>query len=194
MTIKYNLKLLSDWHCSSGLSSGANADLCLIKDDNGLPFVPGRTIKGLLKDALYEMADIQTEYKGLCDKYFGVEVDNETKEKTDTKDSIRGKAHFSSAYLPSKEQEDLLNSPALIPFLFRNISQTKIDENGIAKSKSLRTIEVCMPLELEGEIANVEQEDVQQIEAALKWTRRLGMNRNRGLGRCQFIVKAKKEA
>ena len=45
-----------------------------------------------------------------------------------------------------------------------------------------------MPCELEGEILNLPEEIVPQIEKALKYIKRLGQNRNRGLGRCTITV------
>ena len=50
-TIKYEIEFFSNWHCGSGLAAGADVDALVIKDNNGLPYVPGRTLKGLLRDA-----------------------------------------------------------------------------------------------------------------------------------------------
>ena len=49
--IKYKITFYSNWHCGSGLAAGADTDELVIKDRNGLPYVPGRTIKGLLREA-----------------------------------------------------------------------------------------------------------------------------------------------
>ncbi len=46
LTIK--IEFFSPWHCGSGPSAGADADSLVIKDINGLPFIPGKTIKGLI--------------------------------------------------------------------------------------------------------------------------------------------------
>ena len=50
-TIRYTIEFYSDWHCGSGLASGAEADAVVIKDRDGLPYVPGKTIKGLVREA-----------------------------------------------------------------------------------------------------------------------------------------------
>ena len=75
--------------------------------------------------------------------------------------------------------------------LYRNIASTTIDENGIAKSGSLRTMEVCIPIELEGYIDGIQENDIKQLEKAFKYIRHIGVNINRGLGRCQFKIKSK---
>ena len=51
MDIKYLIKFYNEWHCGSGLAAGADVDLLVIKDKNGLPFVPGKTMKGLMREA-----------------------------------------------------------------------------------------------------------------------------------------------
>ena len=62
--IKYKITFFSNWHCGSGLAAGADTDELVIKDRNGLPYVPGRTIKGLLREAvmmLKQFTDIPEE-------------------------------------------------------------------------------------------------------------------------------------
>jgi len=73
--------------------------------------------------------------------------------------------------------------------LFEIISATKIDDNGIAADNSLRDIEVVLPISLKGEIQNVSGEIAQNLKRALEMIKRIGLNRNRGLGRCEFKVK-----
>ena len=51
MTINYELKFFDYWHVSSGLSGGAALDSYVVKDSAGLPYVPGKTIKGLVREA-----------------------------------------------------------------------------------------------------------------------------------------------
>ena len=55
MNMDYKIEFFSNWHCGSGLAAGADVDALVIKDKDGLPYVPGRTIKGLLRDAATEL-------------------------------------------------------------------------------------------------------------------------------------------
>lgn len=190
--MRYIIKLLSDWHIGSGLSAGAISNAEVLKDKNDLPYIPGKTIKGLLKDALYEMPENQANRK-LINELFGYEIEKASTEKHN------GILSFSNAQLLKAEQKEISENN-LSNVLYRYITQTKINENGVADNNSLRTMEVCMPIELEGEIMcykegverNLNDDEKELIIKALKWTRRLGVNRNRGLGRCQF-VEPKKE-
>ena len=67
-------------------------------------------------------------------------------------------------------------------------NSTKIDENGIAEEHSLRKIEVTVPLILFAEISDLPAEYSPQMEKCLKFIKRLGTNRNRGLGRCNISI------
>ena len=57
MDIKYTITMHSYWHCGSGLAAGSDVDALVVKDSNGLPFVPGKTMKGLVKEAVEEAVE-----------------------------------------------------------------------------------------------------------------------------------------
>ncbi len=176
MNLKYRIKLLSDWHCGSGLDSGSEADLLVIKDENGMPYIPGKTIKGLLRDACLEMIQVGKMDLEKMNQIFGQASEKKKKP---------GTARFTNATLREEEYEELVQN-GLAPLLYRNIASTAIDEKGVTREYSLRTMEVAIPLELEGEIEGVKETEI--IEKAMKWVRHLGSGRNRGLGRCQWEI------
>ena len=180
MELTYKITFLSDWHCGSGLSGGAEADATVIKDDRNLPYIAGKTIKGLLKEALEDMAEVNQCTKDDINAIFGIEA----------YDKNDKKAFFSNATLSEDEQKDI--TLALSDFLYRNIASTQIKANGTAKENSLRVMEVCIPITLEGKITGItSQEQIHLLIKALKWVRHLGVNRNRGLGRCKFEITSK---
>jgi CRISPR/Cas system CSM-associated protein Csm3 (group 7 of RAMP superfamily) len=181
MKLKYQIEILSEWHIGSGLGAGAETDAEILKDENGLPFIPGKTIKGLLKDAFNDITDVNS---GVISKEDKVKVFGDYDETE--KKSNHGSAKFSNAVLLSDESDEIIKN-GLKDYLYKNIASTAIDKNGIADEKSLRTMEVCMPLTLEGSIF-VEADQKENIRLATKWVRHLGVNRNRGLGRCKFII------
>lgn len=186
MKIIYNIKLLSDWHVGSGLDAGADADALVLKDENNLPYIPGKTIKGLLKDSLNEICEIEQETKSKVDKIFGWEEEdvNEKVFKTHS-----GLAYFSNAKLSENEQQEITKE--LSAHLYKNIASTRIGKNGLVVRGSLRTIQVCIPVSLKGSIeTDVENAD-EILGKAMKWTRYLGVGRNRGLGRCKFSITEK---
>jgi len=185
MTIHYQIQFLSDWHCGSGLSSGAEADAEVLKDENKLPYIPGKTIKGLLKDALLEMCEANSGIEQhSIDGMFGLEIKKDEK----VVGTKNGSAFFSNATLSTEEIKEI--SPAMAEFMYRNIASTAIEKTGVAEKKSLRSTEVCMPVILHGTIDGVEEQETEIIIKAAKWVRHIGVKRNRGLGRCRIIVQS----
>jgi hypothetical protein len=75
-------------------------------------------------------------------------------------------------------------------FLYDQIYSTAIEENGLAKEGSLRQMEVTIPLELFAGIENFpkENEYLESLMVCMNWVKRLGVNRNRGLGRCKIEI------
>ncbi len=157
MTLKYEIKFLDYWHLGSGLSAGAKLDSTVTKDDEGIAYASGKTIKGLAREMAEEFGDI--EFLHQC--YF----ENATLDKT-THEEI--------------ETNNLQNN------LYDVIAFTKI-EDGIAVDDSLREIEVVIPITLVGEILDIpSKDDCDKLLKSLKMIKRMGLNRNRGLGRCEF--------
>ena len=185
MILSYQIKLLSDWHVGSGLDAGPSVDLQVLKDANQLPFIPGKTIKGLLKDALLDINDLpQYDYSMEIDLLFG--------KPTGERLSQAGKLVFSNAVLPPAEREEIV-AHQLSGYLYRQLSSTSIErKSGVAQKGSLRTLETCRPLVLEGEIeGEIDKTEKAMLLMTFQWLRHLGMQRNRGLGRCQFSEKTK---
>lgn len=190
MKLTYHLKFLGYWHCGSGLSGGAEADDSVIRDAEGLPFVPGKTIKGLLRDAALEMGHFDNDIdEDSVQSLFGhVEMDITDTDREIVRRTHAGSAFFSNAEMLPAERADAI--AGLAPYLFDILSSTSIDaETGTAKHQTLRSIEVTVPIVLEGCIEFPgDAREVELILKCLKWVRTAGAHRNRGLGRCAFTV------
>ena len=184
MDIKYKIQFHTDWHCGSGLAAGADVDALVVKDENGLPFIPGKTIKGLVREAVEEIRGFdKKEIDDLFIKTFGY-FEN------DKKEMYRGETFFTNATL-SKEETEAIISNGAARFMYRSISSTAIKEDGIAKENSLRKIQVTVPCILTGEIHDIPDESENEITNALMYIKRLGQGRNRGLGRCTITITEK---
>lgn len=173
-TLDYKIVFHTDWHCGAGLSAGADADALVVKDADGMPFVPGKTLKGLLREAMDVLYDAKGE---AYDRLFGSLPDEEG--------SIMAEAFFSNAML-SVEEREAIKAIKAEKFLYRLVSATAIDDEGIACEGSLRRIQVVVPCVLYGSVTGVPEEMMDKLEMALGYIKRLGMNRSRGLGRCSF--------
>lgn len=175
MKISYKIKFYSDWHCGSGLAAGADVDMLVIKTPDKLPFLPGKTVKGLIREAYTWVA---SSAEDVTLRLFGPD--------TPATDKTPAEAFFTDAELPQEEQNALVATRSQ-QYLYRKISSTAIDEKGVAKHQSLRKIEVAVPCTLQGCIYHVPDEAVDNVIDAMKYIKRLGTGRSRGLGRCQFI-------
>ncbi len=185
--MKYTITFYSFWRIGTGLGSGS-IDSVLMKDDDNLPIIPGKTLKGLIRDAYYE-----------CNLPNGKELfGHELPEKADKhkkSDLQEGKLYFGTAHLPDDEANYLKNNTELIKGLYRNITTTRLDQNKQNVDTALVKSEVCIPLTLEAEITPVNEEtitdkNVEELEKAFKMLKLMGEKRYRGLGRC--IVKLDK--
>jgi len=169
MTLKYEVKFLDYWHLSSGLSAGARLDSSVVRDSDGLPYLSGKTLKGLVRE-MAELLEDDTFIK-CCFGAEGVEM---------------GSCYFSNATLSNEAHKQIVTNK-LQDKLYDEIASTKI-ENGIAVDNSLREIEVVIPLTLYGTIDDIPTEYKEKIKQSLKMIKRMGLNRNRGLGRCEMKV------
>jgi len=174
MKIKYKIIFRDYWHTGSGMSQGALSDAAVLKDKNGIVYVPGKTIKGLAREAAKE-CDKECD----VEKCFGQEGD------------LMSAVVFKNAVLSRDEYETVV-AQNLQKYLYDTLTFTKIDSKGTAQDDTLREIEVCVPLELEGEVVVEDDKCAECIVKALKKIKHIGLMRNRGLGRCHIEIKDEK--
>ena len=182
--IYYKIEMLDDWHAGSGLSAGVDVDLLVIKDSLNFPFIPGKTLKGLLKDGAMDLVDA-----GVLEREKVVEIFGEDARKNNNGDEViskEGNVYFTNAELTLNMKQQLKEKTHL---LYRKISATAIEKNGLVKEKSLRRIEMTVPIILFAKIENVSTPDQREIlEKCMKMVKRLGSWRNRGYGRCEISM------
>ena len=184
MDIKYIVTMHSYWHCGSGLAAGADVDALVIKDKDGLPYIPGKTIKGLVREAINEIISLRGGEKTKdYVRVFGCLSDQEME---------TGETFFTNSTMVDNDTTKQIKNLGLQRYLFESISNTAIDKaTGSAKKHSLRKMEVAVPLILEGHILNVPDSMEADVINALRFIKNFGACRNRGLGRC--TIEARKE-
>lgn len=182
MTLNYEINFLDYWHLSSGLSAGAKLDSAVVKDKDNIAYVPGKTIKGLVR----EMAELLDDC-AFVNSCFGGSSEDKDKCYDEKSKNIEAECYFSNATLEDQVKMQIIKYH-LQDNLYDEIASTKIDENGIAEDKSLREIEVVVPLALKGKIVDVPDGYQEKMRKSLQMIHRMGLNRNRGLGRCTIKV------
>ena len=176
--VRYKITFFSSWHCGSGLAAGADTDELVIKDRDGLPYVPGRTVKGLLREAAAMLAQFMDVPEESDHRLFGQGGDSDGF-------GCRSDVSFTNATL-DKGERDAIISQQLTPHLYRSVASTAIGADGIAKDHSLRKVETTLPCCVYGTVMNVDERDVEVLTHAFRWLKRMGLGRNRGYGRCEI--------
>ena len=198
------LRFKGYWYIGSGQEAGAYADSLMLKDSEGLPYVPGKTVKGIIKSkALLAMRNGLFSQNEI-DALFGVEGSSITgnTDKADIDElSTMGILSFSNAQLPESSRSILVGSDGQNKsrFLYRIIQSTKIDEKtGTAEGGTLRSMEVCVPLDLicsvsydrESIAVRYESEDKfrEKLDMLCSLVSEIGGKRRRGMGQCTMEV------
>lgn len=208
-TLKFELS--SYWRIGSGKGAGVLADSIILRDADGLPTIPGRSIKGLLRDAMELAALSGSVTRDRIERWFGsplpVQAQASTHANANPGDlqevaledsrflTKEGSLWFGSARLPKDWRKWAQTTPesekrALLETLTCYQSSTAIDRDGVAKEHSLRVAEVAVPMTLWAEVRGPENDPdwVKDLEKTLPLLRALGSRRSRGLGRVDVTL------
>lgn len=175
--IDFKLKLLSDMCCGNGEGNGIDVDTCAYFSDLGLPEIPGRRFKGLLREKAELLETEGFCPKGTCDILFG------------SCGGLKSKMQVANLRIENVfeiEKAVATYDPAEVrkAFVTKRV-QTAINKAGVAIDNSLRTIEtVTKGTVFDGKIrlTDASEEELAVIETALKLLRNIGLNKNRGFG------------
>ena len=187
--MKYTITFFSYWRIGTGLGGGSK-DNILMKDDDNLPVIPGKTLKGLIRDAYNELG-----YKNEIE-IFGQKL-SDISEPTNKEELEEGKFYFGSAQLPEDIKSMLANNKSLTKELYDTVTTTRLDKDKQNVDSALVKSEVCIPVTLEAEILlkdkyEMSDENLRKTEEnlakALKMLRLIGEKRYRGLGRCKIDI------
>lgn len=198
MTRDLILEIHSWWHAGTGRGEGPGASAVVQRTAAGLPVLPGRTVKGLIRETISLYASLghppQVSPEQLV-LWFGTGLPRKGGERVKTLEGARyltsdGQLRFTNATLGRTESDRLVwerwaaaNRTKVEP-LYSELACTRIDENGLAKDHTLRLVEVVVPLQLRARLSGPSDEPWPAvIEAALPLLRAVGSHRSRGLGR-----------
>lgn len=193
---RIHIELLGFWHPGTGRGQGPGADAVANRSASGLPYLPGRTLKGLLREGARIAAEAGALRPEEVDAAFGANPGGDAKEAGRFR-TRPGSLRFESARIGSTPEEAVAweewataseNAPA-VRQLFRSFASTKLDEAGRAEDGTLRTVEVVVPTHL---LASVSASDralaLRVLRASAPHVLAVGAHRTRGLGRCVLTV------
>jgi len=201
------------WHAGTGRGSGSHLDAVVARDPEGLPLLPGRTLKGLLRDATaralawgwFDDLGVRDAEPDAVSQLFGPPVQIEA-------DGRRprggcGLLRISDARLPERTRSAFRAGRASprsggrdpAAGLYRALFATAIDpDTGTPLEHALRGMEVAVPLRLEAQVTlhpSAAWRDLADrwhalLERALPLVRAVGAHRSRGLGRAVLRLEA----
>lgn len=198
MNHQIQFKIHSYWRAGTGRGSGALLDELVHKDFYGLPCLPGRTVKGLLRDVVCR-AEIWNQIPaGSTCCWFGSDA-REPGEQEIRLETEPGALGVSDAKLDDTLRNYLISlltdknrsskGKELCQGFFHQIYATAIEhETGSAKDKSLRGMEVTIPLTLTATLYELHPSELKNnwqadLKKCLPLIRAVGTSRSRGLGR-----------
>lgn len=184
---RLELELLDYWHAGSSRGRGVEYDAEVLRTAAGLPYLPGRSLRGLLREGLLqaEESGLPEVAPGLVAAWFGDEGEP-------------GRLYVSNATLGAEMERwaATTDDTAAKAALFCPLASTAIDpDSGTAQDKSLRTVEVAVPVTLHAAVRlSAGPEDrataIAALAAGLRFVRGLGKTRRRGLGRVEIRLHA----
>lgn len=196
------------WHTGTGQSSGTYLDAITERDRFNLPFIAGKHLKGILRHAVRRAEAWEWFSASIPDGpadsletlLFGSSTQTELRFQT-----LPGILLIEDACLTETEASYLRSRPDLSTQLYQPLYSTAIGEEGSAKPKSLRGIEVCVPVTLtctlNMAITSVDESHRNQqntwlamanrwewLDACIPLIDSLGASRTRGLGEVVLTV------
>ena len=208
-TYTLQITLESNALIGSGEGYGAIIDADVIFDDIGIPYIPAKRIKGCLRDAAFEVCAMldKAEIKSFLD----LSLDNSSNQFKIISDNFGKQGQQSPAplyftnlmiddynrnkewleYLLS-EHANIISKDSIRSFFTELRQQTAIDDNGVAREHSLRTIRTLKKgITFKGDLhCHAENQTAEQLLAfACRNLKYMGTKRNRGFGKikCELL-------
>jgi CRISPR-associated protein Csx10 len=208
---RIRVKFLSDWHIGSGLERPGSVDRLVQRDVEGFPFVPGKTLTGMFRDAAEEVAlrldgdDPSRSWYRWVLWLFGDQPTRRDKE--DRAETLgwrylhKAQVSIRPAELPSELRDALVGDDPrrreLRDALFVHKPGVKINRQGQAENKHLRLdemvrggITLVAPLSVSLDGLQPEQRETARnlVLLAAAFIERVGGKRRRGAGRVEVTI------
>ncbi len=181
------LELLDYWHAGSSRGRGPVYDAEVVRSPEGLPYLPVRSLRGLLREGMVEAegSALTAVPEGTVAAWFGAD---------DAPGRLRvGNATLEPAVVAwARSARD--DDARAVDGLYHTVAATAIDpETGTARDKTLRVVEVAVPVTLHAAVrlegpSDPAADPLEALRSAAGFVRGLGKSRRRGLGRVRVSV------
>ncbi len=188
---KYTLQisLQSDTLIGSAEGYGSIIDKDSVFDEVGLPNIPGKRVKGILREQA-ELLKLLGRLNSVEELFGDIGLTDKNTKYLAVSSSVLPDYRANKTYLKYLIQEGLISRSEVIEYFTTLRIITRIDKNGIAADTSLRTFRVLKKgFIFTGELY-FDPNHLENFKSIVALTRRIGSMRNRGLGHilCQLIL------
>ena len=182
----------SYWHCGNGRGVGDIYDAVIQTDTSGLPYIPGRTFRGVLRECVERYLSLSGKDMK-TDDIFG----NETKSGLLSVSDFTLHPDVKQSILVENLQSLMrtaISSTAINDYSKPEKQSGKTDNRGSALKGSLRTVQVAIPLSLRGYLSHIQNKEIEAdikdiLESSLPFFYiGIGSYRRRGFGRVSVKI------
>lgn len=187
------IELLSDAAFSRGEGAAGVVDIEVEHDDLGLPFLGGKTIRGLLRDSWLSMCGCFQELGGAGERVFGPEADVEERSILRIGDAVVDEETRRWIEAAEKRQNNPLTPVEVLEALTDVRRQTSEERRtGAPAETTLRSVRVVIRgLKLRAPLhwfQKPTEADVRVLALAALATRHAGLARSRGRGHIRMSL------
>lgn len=217
-TFHLRLDLHSWWIAGSGDGDGAQADKVVTTIGGGLPYLPGRTLKGLLRDSCRAWVQCQIgspaygTLNSRIEELFGTDIPNRNAGSANQNalEEMRLSSQAAKLSVTNALPAPVADHGRMIQWsmtdegraycrhMIQHVASTRINELGVAEDQTLRTVEVVVPMPLHAEL-RINTSGVADVDAFVAdareiitggtmLLRQLGSSRHRGFGRVSVTL------
>lgn len=181
--MKIKITLLSDLCTCSGETYNSVVDMDVVYDENGIPYIPAKRVKGCIRESALELQEMGLITEGEYNKIFG-RAGNQSAIFTLSNAYIKDYDETVAALKKCKYPE-LTNPQNVLNQYTYTRTQTSVNsQTGVANENSLRTVRVAKKgLEFEAECnCKGEDKEIEILKNAISLVKHIGVSRTRGLG------------
>lgn len=183
------LHLESDWHINAGYGEGARVDAVIQRDRDGVPIIPGSSLKGLFQDAIHDLTTVMHDNENFA-------VNAVTRIDTIVTQMLGSPGHegrwsFGAARpielpaLTTLQAESAVDMSQITTGVRINPRLRRAEENKFYRREMGQATTFAFTL-VAYEDASDLKGDARWLVAAASYVRRLGGRRRRGAGRCSI--------
>lgn len=192
-TITFSIKFNSDWHIGTGGGHFGHIDKTFDRDEDGLPFIPAKSLTGLLRHSMSQIAfgldqSSVGPWNDLARWILGTEPNLANKQSTFRDRPRPSHLAMQRAMIGSEAASRITNNPWYISSLPVIRPGVRLDEAGTAMDHHLRFIEMAPSgLTLIGSCVlpdSATDKVVALVVSSLRNIRAIGHSRRRGSGSC----------